>query len=238
VGLGVLYHRSGNPALRAGGVRALRTARRRRMLALAGAAHHELFVFELTRTTWTRRTRTRRPPGGVLARAPAPPRPRALTWSLLVAGLLRPALACSSRSSPASPSGARASSWPRGPVAVGWAPASATNARAATLALLDRDPACHAAAESLLLLARADNSMAEWARAEAAATRAVQIAGERHESHTRMLAEAQLDAARRRLATHTASAAEPVMLAYEAERLVGQFERSLRLRSELSGAAA
>jgi tetratricopeptide (TPR) repeat protein len=244
VGLGVLYHRSGNyPAARAVVGRALRTARRRRMRALAGAAHHELFVFELDAHHVDEAYSHAQ--AALEAYGPAHPRLPALAhdvgcfWSQQ--GYFARALPVFEQILPcfADP-GARALVLANAARSAGGMGARERYEahRAATLALLDRDPACHAAAESLLLLARADNSMAEWARAEAAATRAVQIAGERHESHTRMLAEAQLDAARRRLATHTASAAEPVMLAYEAERLVGQFERSLRLRSELSGAAA
>jgi hypothetical protein len=76
------------------------------------------------------------------------------------------------------------------------------------------------------------------ARAEAAATRAATIAVARNESHTRMLAEAQLDSARRRLALRAPAAEEPAEVAREAERLAGEFGRFFRRRSELQSAAA
>jgi hypothetical protein len=80
--------------------------------------------------------------------------------------------------------------------------------------------------------------MAEWARAEETASRAAGMAAARNESHTRMLAEGQLDSARRRLAVRTPAAEEPAEIARDAERLAGEFGRFLRRRSELQSAPA
>jgi tetratricopeptide (TPR) repeat protein len=245
VGLGVLYHRSGNaPAARAVVGRALRTARRRRMRGLAGAAHHELFVFALQAHRVDEAYAHAE--AAIQAYGPAHPRLPALAhdvgcfWS--EQGYFARALPVFEQILPCfTEPAARA-------LVVANAARSAAGAgdrkryeenRAATLALLDAGSACEAvAAESLLLLARADSSMCEWARAEAAAAHAVTIASARNESHTRMLADAQLDSARRRLALRTPAAEEPAAVALEAERLAVEFGRFLRRRSELQAAAA
>jgi tetratricopeptide (TPR) repeat protein len=245
VGLGVLYHRSGNyPAARAVVGRALRTARRRRMRGLAGAAHHELFVFALD----AHRVDEAYAHAGsaVQAYGPAHPRLPALAhdvgcfWSqqgyfARALPVFEQVLPCFSDPTAQALVVANAA---RAAAGAGDRERYEEN-RAATLALLDRGSACApVAAESLLLLARADNTMAEWARAEETASRAARVAAARNESHTRMLAEGQLDSARRRLALHTPAPEEPAEIARDAERLADEFGRFLRRRSELQSAAA
>jgi hypothetical protein len=92
-------------------------------------------------------------------------------------------------------------------------------------------------AELLVIIAHGDNSMSEWRRAEATATRAAELAAAQGASQLRLLAEAQCDCARAGRALAVARPeAEP--LARNSERLAHELTRSLARRAAVGMAAA
>ncbi|HET7228528.1 MAG TPA: tetratricopeptide repeat protein [Longimicrobium sp.] len=245
IGLGVLYMRAGNyPAARAVVCRALRTARKRRLRGVTGSAHHHLFVFSSdagrTHEAYQHARAALHAYGERHPRLPALAHDLGCFWAeqgwfsraLPVIQAAIPLLADTSERVMALANVARAS-------AGAGDRETYESSRAEVMSVLD-DPAFSAiASEALVVLAQGDSSLGEWARAEAAATRAVSSAGERGEGRIRMVAEAQLDAIRAaRVIARSGRVQESDALALEAEALAEDLRASLTRRALQAAAAA
>jgi hypothetical protein len=91
------------------------------------------------------------------------------------------------------------------------------------------------AAEALLVLAQGDASLGEWAAAEDAARRALEVAVTRGEARTRLGAEAHLEAARNGRAVQNArELRETPGLELEAEALADAVRASLGRRTAVA----
>ncbi len=242
LGLGIMYHRGGNyPAAGVVVDRALRAARRRRLRALQGDAHHELFVIALG----GHRTARAYSHAGAALEAYGPDHPRVpylahdvgVCWfetgrfdlALSVFEHLLPCFATAAEQVRVLANIARAA---------GGAGLRQRyeESRAAAMEILaaSRDTA-PVEAELLIIIAHGDNSMSEWRRAETAAARAAQLAAAQGASQLRLLAEAQCECARAGRALGVARAeAEP--LARNAERLAHELTRSLARRTRVAAA--
>jgi tetratricopeptide (TPR) repeat protein len=244
LGLGIMYHRGGNyPAAGVVVGRALRAARRRRLRALQGEAHHELFVIALgghrTATAYSHAT------AALEAYGPDHPRVPHLAHDLGVCwfdtGRFDLALSAFEHLQPCFVNpGERArvlANIARAAAGAG-ARQRYEEARAASVRLLAEAPdAASVEAEVLVIVAHGDNSMREWRRAEAAARHAAELAAAQGAGQMRLLAEAQLECARAGGALAVAQAhAEP--LARNAERLARVLTSSLTRRTSAGMAAA
>lgn len=238
LGLGVMYHRGGNyPAAGAVVGRALRAARRRRLRPLEGDAHHELFVFALDahrmREAYSHARAAMEAYGIHHPRLPHLAHDVGCFWAQqgrfeLARPIFDQVLPCFEDEEV------------RVRVLANLARAAAAlgereryeSHRGAAMELLPDTPAF--GAEVLLLVSQGDLSMGEWDRASEAARKAVEIAGARGESHTRLTAEAILDRARTRVSGAAAAVpAESGAVARQAERLADELGRSLVTRREV-----
>jgi tetratricopeptide (TPR) repeat protein len=233
VGLGVLYIRSGNPsAAQIVMLRALRTAERNRLRPLAGVAHHHLFylsgetgqlrqaymharaALETYGTTHPRfkflvadvgrfwinlgeYTRTRSVLEAVLPHLDLP-NDRALILANIT-----------------------------------WASAGARDrdryeaARSEAVGEIQQSSGRSHLAEAYLHLGYADYCVGEWARAEAMARSAADLAAASGEAEVRVLADTQVEFIRARQSRELATGTEPPVVAREAERLALDFVRAL-----------
>jgi len=202
IGLGVLYRLAGNhPAARAVVSRALRTARKRRLRDVAGAAHHHLFVFTSDAgqidEAYQHANAAMRAYGPTHPRVPALAHDLGVLWvnrgefdrALPVLEATLPVLGSTADRVMVLANVARATA------AVGLR-ARYQRARAEVMAVIEEPQFVSVAAEALLILAHGDSSVGEWALAEDTARRAAEIADARGEAMVRTLAEAQVDAAR------------------------------------------
>jgi tetratricopeptide (TPR) repeat protein len=233
IGLGVQYMRTGNyPAANAVMQRALRTARKRRLHALEGSAHHHLFVFNVDAGRmdegYAHAVAALRAYGDGHPRLPALAHDLGCFWS--EQGRFARALSIFDVSLPRFPEGTsrllalanvvRAAAGVR-------ERARYEEARAEAMSLAGLPACADNAAESLLLVAQGDVSLGEWSRAEAAARAALTVARERDEARTLMAAEAQLEAAVHGRALARSTPAETVELARRADELAAQVRASL-----------
>ena len=240
LGLGVMYHRGGNnPAAHAVVGRALRAARRRRLVALQGEAHHELFIFATDssriRDAHTHAAAALAAYGSQHPRLPHLAHDVGCFWSEqgrfdLARPIFEQLLPCFSDV------GVQVrvlANLTRAAAGVG-AREQYEASRARAFALLKQAPEFEG--EVLVLIALGDNMLREWDRAEAAAARGLAAAVARGASETRLIAEAQLELARRR---RTAAVVENGSPAREASQLAFELGRSLQQRTpELFAGAA
>jgi hypothetical protein len=241
IGLGVLYIRAGNfPAGRAVMGRALRAANRRRLPAIAGAAHHHLFVLGVEAGRMEEAYAHARE--AVSAYGDGHPRLPALAHDLgcfwTEQGRFGRALSIFRASLPFFPGPA-----PRLLALCNFARAAAgageraayAEARAEATALAALPRCAEVAAEALLVLAQGDASLGEWAAAEDAARRALEVAVTRGEARTRLGAEAHLEAARNGRAVQNArELRETPGLELEAEALADAVRASLGRRTAVA----
>ncbi len=233
IGLGVQYMRTGNyPAANAVMHRALRAARKRRLHALEGSAHHHLFVFSVDAGRmdegYAHAGEALRAYGDGHPRLPALAHDLGCFWS--EQGHFARALSIFDVSLPCFPDGpGRLLSLANVVRAAAGAGERARYEAARREALpLTAVPVCAAnAAESLLLIAQGDVCLGEWSRGEEAARAALELATERDEARTLMIAEAQLEAARHGRAVRRAAPPEPIELARQADELAVQVRASL-----------
>lgn len=238
IGLGVLYIRAGNfPAGRAVMGRALRAAGKRRLHGIAGSAHHHLFTLcvEAGRMedAYAHARAAVREYGDGHPRLPALAHDLGCFWTeqgrfaraltIFEASLPRFADPCSRLLALANYARAAAGADDR---------ARYERAREEAYALAASPRSLEAAAEALVVLSQGDAGLGEWARAEDAARRALEIAVRRGEARTQLGAEAHLEAARRERAVQGALAlVETPGLARQAEDLAGAVRASLAVRS-------
>jgi tetratricopeptide (TPR) repeat protein len=241
LGLGIMYYRGGNyPAAAVVAGRALRAARRRRLRAMEGEAHHDLMLIategKRISDAYTHAQAALEAFGPRHRRLPYLAHDVACCWS--DEGRYHLALPVFTRLLPAFPAPAeRVRVLANATRAAGGAGArdAYEEYRAAVLAALREAPSeVSAEAELLLLVARADNLMGEWRRAEETAQRSIERATRRGENQTRLLAEAEHQAALRRQVS-AARAASSEGLAREAEGLAGYLDHALEQRA-LEGA--
>jgi tetratricopeptide (TPR) repeat protein len=246
IGLGVLYMRAGNlPAARSVMARALRAGRKRRLRGVVGAAHHHLFVFSADAgrmdEAYQHAQSALHAYGAGHPRLPALAHDLGAIWvdrghfvrALPVIEAALPMLEGPAERAMALANVVRAS-------AGAGDRERYRRARAKVTAEL-ADPAFHAvAAEALLVVAHGDSSLGEWALAEEAAQTAASMAYGRGEARIRMVAEAQLDAARaERLRARTQAAStprpapepEPEVLAAQADTLAVEVHATLGRRA-------
>jgi hypothetical protein len=234
IGLGVLYARTGNsPAARAVMSRALRTARKRRLPGLAGAAHHHLFVLSSDAGRMEEAYEHAR--AALHAYGEGHPRLPALAHDLACAW------ADQGRFSRAVPVLAAALPLLENPAERVMALANVVRVsagagdraryegvRAELVAALEEPAFAPMAAEALLVVAHGDVSLGEWDRAEAAALRADAIGRDRGEARTRLAAEAQMVAARTaRALGGEVHASEPEVLAAQGDALAAAVRTTL-----------
>ncbi|HEX8432849.1 MAG TPA: hypothetical protein VF625_16305, partial [Longimicrobium sp.] len=237
LGLGVMYHRGGNyPAAGAVVGRALRAARRRRLRPLEGDAHHELFVFALDahrmREAYSHARAAMEAYGIHHPRFPHLAHDVGCFWTQqgrfeLARPIFEQLLPCFDDDNV------------RVRVLANLARATAAlgereryeSSRRAAMELLPDTPAF--TAEVLLLLSHGDLSAGEWELASETARAAMEIAVERGESHTRLMAEAHLNRARSRVNAADPVPAESGVVARQAERLSDELRRSLAKRQEV-----
>lgn len=245
LGLGIMYQRGGNyPAAGVVVGRALRAARRRRLRALQGDAHHELFVIALG----GHRTAAAYSHAGAALEAYGPSHPRmpylahdvGVCWfesgrfdlALPVFEHLLPCFA-------SAPDRARVlANIARAAGGAGMR-ARYEESRAAAMEILARVPdAAPIEAELLVIVAHADNAMGEWRRAERTATRAAELAAAQGASQFRLLAEAQAECARSGRAIALARAEAEPLARKSAEHLARELTSSLARRAAAEMAAA
>ncbi|HYH80923.1 MAG TPA: tetratricopeptide repeat protein, partial [Longimicrobium sp.] len=245
VGLGVLYMRAGNyPAARAVVMRALRTARKRRLAAIAGSAHHHLFVFSSDagrmEEAYQHARAALRAYGREHPRIPALAHDLGCFWA--EQGRFGRALPVIEAALPLLESAAD-----RVMALANVVRASAgagdrdryERARAEVMAVLDDPAFAPMASEALVVVAQGDASAGEWVRSEAAATRAVAIADRRGEGRIGMVAEAQLDAVRAaRVRSRGVRIVESDTLAIEADALAFEVHASLTRQARRATVAA
>ncbi|MFL5539437.1 MAG: hypothetical protein ACJ8J0_10620 [Longimicrobiaceae bacterium] len=236
IGLGVQYMRTGNyPAAQAVMRRALRAARKRRLPALEGSAHHHLFVFSVDAGRmdegYAHADAALRAYGGNHPRLAALAHDLGCFWS--EQGRFARALSIFDLSLPHFPDEGPARLLALANVVRAAAGAGERAryeaARGEAIPLAALPVSAENAAESLLLIAQGDVCLGEWARAEAAARAALAVARERDEARTLMSAEAQLEAALHGRAVERPTPPETTELARRADELAGQVRASLTL---------
>lgn len=229
-----IYWRAGNvPAAMALSRRALRKSRRHHFRTLQGFAHHSSFVFisdHDPREAYVHALGALESFGAFHPRLPLLAQDVATYWA--DAGQYQRALPVVEAVLPRIESLQE-----RGLVTAGLARAAAGSgrrdlyeqARTETLHTLAEAPSEARRAEALVILARADALTGEWARAQAAAQHAVEVARRRAETFIATAAEAELIAARNQQRSETASPApEPPAAARQAERLRAGLVQTLR----------
>jgi tetratricopeptide (TPR) repeat protein len=236
LGLGIMYYRGGNyPAAGVVAGRALRAARRRRLREMEGEAHHDLMLIagegNRPALVYQHARAALEAFGPQHRRLPFLAHDVACAWC--DEGRFDLALPVFERLLPSFPNPAeRVRVLANATRAAGGAGARAQyeEYRASVIALLRETPgAAPSEAELMLLVARADNSMGEWRRAEEAALQSIERATARGENQNRLLAEAQHQIALTRQAG-AASSARRDTVREQAERLAGELTRTLELR--------
>jgi tetratricopeptide (TPR) repeat protein len=229
IGLGVMYVRAGNyPAAHSVFSRALRSARKHRMRTLEGAALHHLFTCALDDRDI--RKAYGYASAALAAYTPGHPRIAALASDLarvwLHMGECARALPVLEALEPLMPEAhermVAAANSARAAAGAGERPRYEA-ARRRAIERIAANAAGTRVAETWAILASADAAAGEWDRVYETAGRAVELAEVRGESEALVLAEAQLEAARTRMASRVEDwVAEPAGSAREGTSLAGE----------------
>lgn len=231
LGLGKLYMQRGNfPVARRFYARALRAARRHSLHSVAGMTYHDLFVLAVSSGRPEDAERYARGAfdeyGSDHPRLPALAHDVAYFWleqgyAARAFPILRALLPHITRSMERTVALANVA---RGAGALGDRPRF-EDAWAQVWEGLEGADAEEGAAEALVDLAYGAASLGEWERAEHAALRAVELAGEREEAKTRLRAETVLESARKRSGAEQTAA--PAASTDAADALAEELIRSL-----------
>lgn len=245
LGLGIMYYRGGNyPAASVLAGRALRAARRRRLPSLQGDAHHDMFMIAIDthrmEEAYTHAQAALSAYGAGHPRVPYLAHDVGVFWSQqgrfdLALQVFEGALP--HFTAPAAHTRVLAN-LVRAAAGVGDR-ARYERGRETVVDMLAGNPECAPIeAEMLLQVARADNLTANWRRAAETAERAVRLAAERGEAHTRIMAEVELECARAGRVSEEARPAEAAPLTPQAARLAVEIGASLERRTALTAGVA